>query len=84
MNEYCGDWEKFEFSENWDFQTTHIRDFLRTEGILGPNKNLTLKALNGYLVEKLKLQEKPFKRRNEVLGRWDEFVTRLQPAESET
>ena len=56
-NEYCGEWKHFDFEENFDFQTLHIRDFLLNNGILKSSKEkLTLKVVNAYLKNKLKLK----------------------------
>ena len=77
-NQYYGQWKHFEFEKNFDFQTIHIRDHLLAEGFLKDSKaKLRLKDVNGYLMEKLKLEEKPCKRKADVVSTWETHFPRL-------
>jgi len=49
---------------------------------LGAKKELTLKAVNGYLMKKLNLKEKPAKTKGDVINVWDRYLPQLQAPES--
>ena len=77
-NTYCGEWKHFEFEKNFDFQTIHIRDFLLSQGFLKSSKDkLRLKDVNQYLMEKLKLKDKPCTKRADVPSVWDALFPKL-------
>ena len=77
-NEYCGEWKHFDFEESFDFQTLHIRDFLLNHGILKSSKDkLSLKIVNAYLMDKLKLKEKPCTRRKDLVSVWEKLFPKL-------
>ena len=49
----------------------HVRDFLRGIGFIGAKTELTLKHVNGYLMQRLK--EKPVTRKAAVVEVWEKL-----------
>ena len=45
---YCGEWEHFEFTKSFAFQTAHIREFLIEKGEVQTGKDLRLKDVKSY------------------------------------
>ena len=69
----------FEFEKSFKFQTLHIRDFLRSEGVLGPKAELRLKDVNQYLKSRLRLSvDKPAKSKAHVVEVWEKYFFQLQ------
>ena len=69
-----------EFQKSFKFQTAHIRDFLRSKGFIKPKAELKLKDVNLYLKKKLGLEEKPAKRKSDVVEIWEKHFLQVQTA----
>ena len=68
----------FEFEKSFDFQTLHIRDFLVSKEVVKDSKSkLRLKDVNNYLMDQLKLTEKPCKRKADVVRVWESLFPKL-------
>ena len=76
-NTYCGTWDYFKFHKSFEFQTIHIRDFLRNKVFITSKQKLRLKDVNGYLKEKLKLKKNPAKGRHDVVDVWEKLFPKL-------
>ena len=68
---------------SFDFQTLHIRNFLRAKGVLQPKQKLRLKDVNEYLKLKLKLATNPARSKKDVVPVWEKLLPDLLNVQSD-